>query len=242
MTTVKAIGTAETGTRRTNATWISLCAIVISLTSLGVSLFQANLGQVGQDRASGKIRTKFEFVGVGNTDEKTLAPFYKMSFMGFQMVHLEDVSRLVRWGPYVEIRNTGSEVIDGIRGEIQFTDGVVSPPEGMRIPYALNEPTDVEIPLKQKLHPGQTATVSIMKPLVAQILKVQGQATGEKWKRNGRFPVRAYCKIVGGPTASDRPEPFKEASLRFSWIPEGFTRDDCKGVLESQPLVSIAGP
>ena len=228
-------------------TWantIALIAVCVAGGALCVAFWQYGLAQKAQDRASGKIRAKIEFVGIGNTDEKTLARFVKKSSLGFEAAYLEDAKRLIQWNPYVEIKNTGDEIIDGMRVQVRFTNGVIISKKGVvpkHPPYVLNGTTDLALPLKEKLRPGQKATVSLMKPLLGQLLQAQAPDQSEQ-EHIGSFEVTVYCKVAGGTTASDRPEPYKSATLHFIWLPKGFTKEACKNVLDSNPSVTIMGP
>jgi hypothetical protein len=172
--------TTDNQTGWTVATKISLLALFVSTLSFGVSFYNMQLTQMAQDRATGKIKAKFEFVGVGNTDEKSLAPFYKKSKLGFETVYIDDVEHLIKWNPFIEIKNTGEEVIDGIRVEVRFTSGMVVTPKAAPTPYVLNEAIDLDLTLKEKVHPGQTAKVSMMKPLLGQMVQAQTQELADR--------------------------------------------------------------
>lgn len=225
------------------ATKIALVSLCVSLGAFGVAGYQAWMARQTQDRASGKIKAKFEFVQVGNTDERSLAPLYKKSSLGFEAVTLDDVKQFLNWNPYVEVKNTGDEVIDGLRVEVRFTSGMIVHKEVHILkptPYVLDETSELDLPLKEKLHPGQTATVSIIKPLVGQLVQAQAEDRSEL-EHIGHFEIRVYAKPAGGPNVMDRPEPFKSARLHLIWFPKGFTKDACKGILESHPHVQITG-
>lgn len=94
---------------------ISLIALVVSGLSFVSSGIQCSLNKAAQDRATGKIKAQFEFVKLGNTDEKTLARFTRKTTLGFTAVHLDTVEAMRQWEPFVELKNTGEEVIDGVR-------------------------------------------------------------------------------------------------------------------------------
>ena len=235
---------AENKIEWTKANTIALVAVMVAAGALAVAYWQYNLAQKVQDRAAGKVATKFEFIGVGNTDEKSLAPFYKKSSLGVEGVFLQDVKQMIHCNPYVEVKNTGDEIIDGLRVEVRFSSGMIvidKMQDAKPTPYVLSGATDLDLPLKEKLRPGQKATVSIMKPILGQLLQEQAQDRGEL-EHVGHFEVTVYCKAPGGTTAGDRPEPYKFATLHFIWLPKGFTKEACKDILDSQPQVMINGP
>jgi hypothetical protein len=153
---------------------------------------------------------------------------------------LENVDQLVGWGPYIEVKNTGDEVIDGIRVEVEFTVGAligVGVTQKWPIPYAVTQASTLEPPWNGKLLPGHTATILIVKPLLEQILKARMDDV-PNGEYIGDFHVRVLCRMTGG-AGYDRPEPQKTATLHFAWLPSGFPDQQCKKILEVQPRVHV---
>ncbi len=224
------------------ATRIAVLSLVVALAALGVSFWQWKVAQRAEDRASGKIRANFEFIGIGNTDEKTLSRLEKKTQLGFKAVYLDDVDKLVNWGPYVEVKNTGEEVIDGIRIEVELTTGMYIGPGVTQkdpVPYVVTQASSFEPHLAEKLQPGASATVLIVKPLLEQILPAKFEEKNDL-EYLGHFHVSVYCRIAGG-TGYDRPTPDKTATLHFVWLPSGFPEEKCKKILAMQPTVRIIG-
>jgi hypothetical protein len=224
----------------------AIAFIVLMLGTIGGFYFgmrnSAN-SQRADDRASGKLKAKFEFVGIGNTDEKTLAELTKKTKLDFPAVYLDDVDRLVRWAPYVQVKNTGEEVIDGIQVVMDFMIGGVMGKGVTQItpqPYVVTQPTILLPTMSAKLMPGQTARIPLLKPLVEQIRGTGRTPYPEQEECFGAFRVSVYCRMFNSP-AYDAPDKLKATTLYFAWLRSGFEGEQAKKILETQPRVRIDG-
>jgi hypothetical protein len=201
---------------------------------------QSKINQRAEDRASGKLKAKFEFVEIGNTDPSSLARFTKKTSVATEAVYLDDVDTLVRWGPNVKVKNTGEEIIDSIRVEVEFTVGAVMG-QGVKQkyppPYVVTQPSIVFPTMSAKLSPGQSAEILLDKPLLEQLLSAKLEYPDQN-ECIGVFQVRVSCRIVGA-TAYDPPDPMKTSTLRFVWLRSGFSGDQVKRILEIQPTAFI---
>ncbi len=228
-----------TGTGWTTSTKISLFALLVSGIALFFSIRSSNIAQRTDDRTSGKLKAQFVLDRVGNTDEKATDPLYKKTQLGKEAIYLDNVNRLVQWNPSVEVTNNGEENIHSFRVEVKFVQGFVVdiPPTSQKpTPYVF-VPSSLELEVPGKLEPGFSASFSIIRPLLAQMLQAQ---VPEKLEREhwGSFSVKVYGRIVGG-TTFDRPEPYKEAQLHFVWLPSAFSTKNSNSILESDTDVKV---
>jgi archaellum component FlaG (FlaF/FlaG flagellin family) len=225
--------TGETETDRSQNRRITF-SIVLSILSFVVSVLtylttqrQTDLNQLAQDRENGKIRAKFELVDEPQVDPKMKA-FFMRQKDGFKedVFRMDTVGDMITWGPTLTIKNTGTEVIDGIRLEAKYVQGQAYGKDVVQIlppPRMTNDHTTFEILNFGKIEPGQTATVYVVGLLADQMDQLDPEYFADK-DHEGWFGIRILCKIAGGPSydqmASDKPKVFN-----FHWRPSGFKKD-----------------
>jgi hypothetical protein len=216
----------------------SATSLVVSVVALFVSFQAKDVSQRTEDRASGKIKAKFEIVGVFPSDEKSLPAGIKKSDFGSFSV--DDPQSLIEWSPVIRIKNTGEYPIDSFRVEVQSWIQSRIPDDNIPKlrPIFGTSVSVLESPPFGKLIPGQSALFSINKGLVEQMLKA---TPGKQWKDDkhyASFQLRTYCRIVGA-DSYDGPNRSEFPVLGLVWIPSQFTEDKIKLILEDQSHVLI---
>lgn len=224
-------------------TAVAVWSAVSSHRAVGVAEDANRIAQQSQDRAAGKVTAKFEVVGDKNHDQDAIKDLIRKKDGYDELVlRFESVDELVRWGPHVRVKNTGTEPIDAIKVEIYQERGVAYGKGVFQIyppPQIHNEASSHEATGFGKLMPNQTAKV-LLNQLVLQQLALS------KWKdfpdrdHEGTFSVRVWCRLVGS-TSYDQVENNKPKYLVFHWRPSGFLPDakNVKEALDVKPAVRI---
>ena len=237
--------------RRIN--WSLAVAVVSLAVSFGSVIFayrsakeaaEANtIARAAQDRATGKVQASFEFTEEKNRDPNRFKEFMRQKDGYDQTVfRIESVDELVRWGPHVRIKNTGTDPIDAIRTEVAYLFGSAY---GMGvkqiepIPIVYNEPTSHEATSFGKLMPGQTAKISLAPLFLGQMSRLKWEDYPDK-DHIGIFSVNVSCRLVGS-TSYDRIQDKQPLVFTFHWRPAGFKADakNVKELLELKPSVEI---
>jgi|GEM_PF-6361763 len=222
--------------------FIAVLALVVSCLSYRVSDRQAALNQFAQDRASGKIRAHFAFVQMKTTDpalEKLLTK--KEVGTDKDILRLDSVDDMLRWGPRVSIKNTGEEIIDALRADVTYIRGRAYGFGVKQIephPITLSEPSSAENASFGKLLPQQHAVIFLDSLLLDQMALAQAEFYPDK-DREGVFRIEVYCRIVGV-TSYDSMEPRKAMQFIFHWRPTVFADEKkCEALLNRQLRVHI---
>jgi hypothetical protein len=201
------------------------------------------IAQAVQDRATGKVQARFEFVDDDNRDPDRFREFMRKKDGADQQVfRIENADELVRWSPSVRIKNTGSEPIDAIKTDVHYELGAaygigvqqIDPP-----PIVINETSSHEFTTFGKLDPGRTARIFVAPLLLNQITRLNLKHYVDK-DHLGRFTVRVYCRLAGGPSY-DRVSDEQPVFFTFHWRTAGFQPDasHVKELLEKKPWVTI---
>lgn len=237
--------------RRINWTLaISLASLLVSVLSACFSCRSSResaaanaLNRAAQDRAAGKVKARFELVEEKDRDPNRDKPFLrKKDGYDQQVFRIESVDELSRWGPYVRVKNTGTEPIDAMKIEVGYFAGMAYGQGVNQIdpaPIVYNETLSREATGFGKLMPGQTAKVTLAPLFLHQI-------TNLKWTD---FPdndhmailtVNVLCRMVGA-ASYDRVEDKQPLAFTFHWRPAGFrpTAKHVKELLEHKPSVEI---
>lgn len=245
--------TTETDKRQDRRISLSLAvaglSMLISLSSAYFAYRSANesaeanaISRAAQDRAAGKVQARFEFV------DEDRDPIHLKKYMRKQdgydrdVFRIESVDELIRWGPRVTIKNTGTEPIDAIKADINYVIGSaygVGVKQLYPVPYVMNEISSHEAVNFGKLMPGKAAQVTLSSLLLRQISRMNWKDYGEK-DHHGVFTVEVYCRLVGS-TSYDKMEEKRPKVFEFHWRPAGF-KDDAvhvKELLEMKPSVEL---
>ncbi len=201
------------------------------------------ISQAAQDRGAGKVQARFEFLEDKNRDQTRLKDFVrKKDGYEQQVLRIESVDELIRWGPNVRIKNTGTEPIDAIKTEVNYVLGSaygagveqIYPP-----PIIVNEVSSNEASSFGKLMLGESARIDLAPLLLHQISRLNWQDFAEK-DHQGIFTVSVYSRLVGS-ASYDRMEPNRPKVLEFHWRPAGFKNDakHVKELLDIKPSVKI---
>ena len=86
------------------------------------SAAEANaLTKQAQDRAAGKVRAQFALIDEQKKEPNRLKDFMrKQDGYDNKVFRIENVEELIRWMPYVVVRNTGTDPIDAIKIDIDL--------------------------------------------------------------------------------------------------------------------------
>lgn len=230
--------------------WLSFVPIVISILAMVVSGLSATfayrqmaINQQNQDRATGKIRANFAFVEVQGYDPDSVKEFIRKQVgTGHDVLRIDDVDELVRWAPFVRIKNTGDEVIDGIRLEVEFLQGRTYGVGVWQVaPYPIihNDTSARDVSSFGKLLPNHTASCFVAPMLLEQMLQTRQLGPFPDADREDYFRIRVYCRLVGQSTY-DAIEPQASVMLRFDWRQSGFEDETkCKLVTKQPPKVIV---
>ena len=240
------------------AVLISASALIVSVWSLTVTNRQADINQKQadinqrqadtnqrtQDRATGVTKAQFEFVD-SQPKSELLKPFMRIpegtSTPEGEVLRMDTLNELMTWQPHVNIVNTGTELIDGIRAEVWYDIGHAYGP-GVKqvypVPIQATESTIVDISGFGKLKPKQKASVAIMPQILNQMMQASTEVYPGK-DRSGLFKVKVLCRLVGA-TTYDSMEPQKEMRFFFHWKHSVFLdREKCEKVTQLRPIVNL---
>jgi hypothetical protein len=205
-----------------------------------------DLNQKIFDRAAGKVQARLRFEDYKPRLEELPEARKIRGKEHFEAVRVKSLDDLIDLNPRISVRNVGSEPIDVLRVETQFTVGGWSCGEDtFRLveggPWMLKEAEQEDHPLTKKLLPGQRADVSIAHGLVAQMLAAQMPSQlGQE--HLGRFHVKCYARLVGA-SAFDEAERSATLRLVLHWVPAQLPPDKCKHFLANfKPAVDLNTP
>jgi hypothetical protein len=240
------------------AFFVSMGALVISLVGLCIQWNQWAINQRAQDRQSGKLRAKFVFVEK-STDQvlaevlRTFKPdpnvkpgdkiTYDLSAPtnrpAFQMDNLED---LIRWAPTIEIKNTGEEIIDGIRVEVFWSDAAAIGDGVKQIkpdPIVVSDVAVRETSSFGKIMPNKSASIHLLPVLLESLLQSRLPMYKDK-DHFTIFHVRVLCRPFGF-TTYDTMEANADMKLAFQWRPPAFAAEEkrCQEVIKGMLRVSL---
>lgn len=231
---------------RDSSNVLALVALLISILAACFTYWQSSVAQKALDRASGKVNAKLELVGMTPKMEDIppalIEKFAEQGNIGG--ITLRSLDDLIALNPTVILKNVGDEPVETLRVETRFVTGAIDtiglPAEKQRekTPWVLKQLEQEDYPLSQKLENNQTAKIPFMRGLLGQMMQAQSEGQRDR-KHLGKFEIRCYGKIVGGPTfdAAEAKEPLV---LSFIWIPNGFPKEKCKEVIEGmKPAVLI---
>jgi hypothetical protein len=201
------------------------------------------IAQAAQDRAAGKVQARFEFVDDQKRDPERFKEFMRKKDGSDQLVfRIESADELLRWSPYVRIKNTGSEPIDAIKTDVHYDFGAAYGVGVQQIepaPIVINETSSHEATTFGKLDPGHAARIYVASLLLSQITRLNFRDYADR-DHLGMFTVKVYCRLVGA-SSYDRMPDDQPVALTFHWRPAGFKPDakNVKELLEKKPWVVI---
>jgi hypothetical protein len=201
------------------------------------------LAQIAQDRAAGKVQATFDFA-VETTREPSVLNNLTRKKDGYdeQVLRLESVDELLRWGPYVRVANTGTEPIDAIKIEVNYLIGAAygtGVQQLYPVPFVLNDVSTHEATAFGKLGPKQTAKVLLNQMILGQIARMNWKDFTEK-DHHGIFSVSVFCRLVGS-ASYDQVANNRQKFLNFHWRRTGFKQDSkpVKDVLDMKTAAWI---
>ncbi len=204
------------------------------------------LTQTANDRLSGKLKAHFAFVDDKKATVENSKRFMKTAKTERgeeEVLRIDSYDELIRWGPRVTIKNTGVEIIDSVRIEVDYQLGAAYGPSVSQIfpiPLALKNQSDGELTSFGKLMPQKTMTIWYAPLLLEQMMAADfGKfSDNDRW---GRFKVRVLCRI-GGASNYDQMESTREMMKYelFHWKPSGF-KDEKKvhEIVKMKPYVTL---
>jgi hypothetical protein len=151
-----------------------------------------------------------------------------------KFVHFDNMNVLCRVNPCIRLKNSGTEVIEGLRVEVE--EKYVKPvglPEQIVIPNKLhptgfglhvfhpiiNLTQEDDAKLSEKIVPGNEAIIPLWRPLIRAMTIAQKKVKSNGGQYLGGFEIRVYSKGVGA-TSFDRADGY--ISLGFTWSAAGF--------------------
>ncbi|MDY3557594.1 hypothetical protein R5W23_000121 [Gemmata sp. JC673] len=200
------------------------------------------LSQANLDRAAGRVTAKFEFLEE-KSDPARFKDFMKeKDGFGTKVLRMDEPEDLLRWGPRVRLKNTGTEPIDAIRISVNYAIGAAYGKNVQQLdppPIVINEESSHEFTTFGKLQPGKVANIFVSPLLAAQMTRVKFPHYSDK-DQTGIFTVRAYCRLVGS-ASYDRADESQTMCFHFDWRPAGFSSESksVKDILEVKPWVTI---
>ncbi len=203
------------------------------------------IAQAAQDRATGRIQARYEFVVEPTPHPDRSKEFLRKREGSDQMIlRIESADELMRWSPYVRIKNTGTEPIDAIKTDVHYDLGAAYGAGVRQIepaPMVINETSTYEATAFGKLEPGHSARIFVAPLLLNQITRLNLKEYADK-DHFGMFTVRVYCRLVGA-SSYDRMPDEKWVALMFHWRPAGFLPDakHVKELLEKKPWIVFDG-
>jgi hypothetical protein len=216
-------------------------SITIGISGFAFGLWQLQLQREANDRAAGRIGAKLEIVRMEPRPDTFKHLFEKVHpEVDESVAHFKTVDDLLRLNPGVLVRNTGDEIIDGLRVETQerwVRDLDPGVPAGSVPGYKpLLEPSQREdYVLSEKLKPGDVAFIPVAKPLLKSVLQAQVPSKSDR-KHHAFFEVRCYGRAAGAPTF-ERAQQDENIHLVFCWFPAEFSEEACKKYTEMTPTV-----
>jgi hypothetical protein len=222
----------------------SIAAILISLVALGISGWQAWIGQRGYDRTVGKVAARLELVRISPSIEE-ISPAMKAPVFGDRKeVWFNSLKQLIAMNPTLTIRNGGDEAIGALRVETQFLRGIIDNRDeptqaiGEPDPWVFDQSDRKDYALSRPLRPGETASIPISPGLLAQLLQAQNPKLGHK-PHFGVFKIEYYGKLIGL-DHFDQSDTSTTVGMAFVWIPNGFPEADARRFLQDfKPAVEI---
>ena len=179
-------------------------------------------------------------------DAQTRKP---MEFVFFQDMHI-----LCSHNPRIRVKNTGKEVVDAIKVEVEELSVMPVGPKDLRLmpnPKAQDRsgplvyrPTidatmDDEGKLSEKFKPGDEAILPFWKPFIRAIFNAQKVKTNGG-QYHGSFVVRVYVRATGT-TTFDRAEG-NTIPLGITWASQGFTQEQFSRIQDRPLIVKINRP
>lgn len=220
----------------------TVASIVVSAIAIVVSYWAFDVSERTEGRASGKIKAKFEDLGIFPTEQKFLPPGVKMEKEDSMYTFtIPDLQNFLEWSPSIKIKNIGEYPIDNLHVDVQYLTGGMMGKDVKQIhpiPILGTGISTEEPPMFGKLEKSKFAILSIKKPLLQQMLKA---TMGEKFKDKehfGVFEVRTFCRIVGA-TSYDRPERPDFPRFTLIWTPSHLEGNKIKLILGDQPQVHV---
>ena len=194
------------------------------------------MNQRAQDRASGKIQAKFEYIDFHDDPEK-MRPFFKKEVgTDKDVFRLDSLDELLRWNPAVKIKNTGDEMIDSIRVDVWFMGGRVygfGVKQIHPMPMIVNKISSREVSSFGKIRPQRTATIHFLPLLLSQMLQVRSKDFPDK-DREDNYRVQVACRLVGAATHDNS----GGLILNLHWKQPGFADEQkCMHVLRMQNVL-----
>lgn len=228
----------------------TILSLVVSLASAYFAYRSANeakeankIARTSLDRTAGRVQARFEFVDEKNRDPERDKPFLrKKDGYDQQVFRIESADEMLRWGPYVRIKNTGTEPIDAIKISVNYEFSAAYGKGVQQIypaPIIFSEEGSHEFTTFGKLMPEQIAKISIAPLLALQISKLKWPEYTDK-DQTGVFTVNAHCRLVGS-SSYDRIDDSQRMVFNFHWRPAGFA-NNAKGIkelLEIKPWIKI---
>jgi hypothetical protein len=220
----------------------TVVSIVVSAVAIVVSYWAFDVSERAEGRASGKIKAKFEDLGIFPTERKYVPDGIEMEFLdGIHVFSIKNLRDFMEWAPSIKVKNTGEYPIDSLHVDVLYEQGGMAG-EGVKQiepkPVLGTGISSLEPPLFGKLDKGKFAVLSIQKQLLEQMLKA---TLGEQFKDKrhfGVFEVRAFCRIVGA-TSYDRPDRPDFPRFGLVWTPSHLEEDNKKLILGQHSQVFI---
>lgn len=222
--------------------WLAL--IVAIAAGLG-TLYNSSTSRKTYDRTSGQVRARIEVVATLPGPTQVPPQLQKVSPITKQNeLTLGEVEDFFRVNPRVVLKNVGDEPIDAIRLETRsaftFIDMLGEPEERQRqpTPWVLEEAARDDYPLTEKLKPGKSVEVGMIRGLLSQMAQLQARDREDR-PHYARFEVRCLAKLVGA-TAYDGMDEYRVLAVRVVWYPKGFPDEKCKRLLaEFRPVPNV---
>jgi hypothetical protein len=221
---------------------IAVGSAIFALISALAACWSAWSSAASYKLATGQYRARLEFVDQ-NRDSERFKPFMRPKDGSSQLVfRIENADELIRWAPYVQIKNIGSSAIDAIAIEIHYDFGASYGSDVQQIepaPIVANPTSKYEATKFGKLDPGQTAKVYVAPLLAQQLAKLKFRQYSEK-DQMGMFEVKVLGRLTGA-SSYDRMPDDRPVVFTFHWRPVGFKPDstNLKELLEKEPLVEV---
>ena len=224
---------------------LSLVAFVISICAAVFTFWQSSVAQQTYNLSTGKIRAQVAQEGMIPSMEevppKFIGKLSETSDLGG--IFMQSIDDLIVLNPKLRVKNSGDERIESIRVETRFVSGVINTiglpadKQNTKSPWSLKEVEVEEYPISQHFKRGQTANLSFVRGILAQLAQSQNEQLKEQ-RHLGKFEIRCYGKLVGSPTYD--PASGEPISLSFIWLPTGFPKEKCKEIIDGmKPAVFI---